>query len=215
MSWGSHLAEGERNGKKASTQVGHGSRWDTDCSVVYSCWGPSTLLYRGQKLCLSATFHSTVTETHRHLPSKAHCQYWQFWRIVDVIWKIWGNDLHPQVCFRYYFIFLGMCQGEMLTLSVHPESERTAQSEKERVNGRKSHPTQRSLTIVNISLCSHWITLYGLTRTSAIQEHSIRVLTIVCISSNNSPERQVKYTQSHQPFAKAPPKHTFQQHGVI
>lgn len=54
MSWGSRLAEGERNGEKASTQVGHGSRWDTDCSVVYSCWGPSTLPYRGQKLCLSS-----------------------------------------------------------------------------------------------------------------------------------------------------------------
>lgn len=50
MSWGSHLAEGKRNGIKASTQVGHGSRWDTDCRVVYSCWGPSTLLYGGQKL---------------------------------------------------------------------------------------------------------------------------------------------------------------------
>lgn len=31
-------------------------------------------------------------------------------------------------------------------------------------NWKKSHPTQRSLTIINISLCSHWITLYGFTR---------------------------------------------------
>lgn len=66
MSWGSHLAEGERNGKKASTQVGHGSRWDTDCTVVYSCWGPSTSLYRGQSVCLP---HFTAPPRRcRHLP---------------------------------------------------------------------------------------------------------------------------------------------------
>lgn len=44
------------------------------------------------------------------------------------------------------------------------EGNKKDSRERERVTGSRSHPTQRSLMIVNISLCSHWITLYGFTR---------------------------------------------------
>lgn len=45
--------------------------------------------------------------------------------------------------------------------------------------------------------------------TLTIQDRSVRVLTTVCISSNNSPERQVNYIQSNQPFVEGPSKEHF------
>lgn len=111
------------------------------------------------------------------------------------------------------------CNLHMLTLSVLLESEReikrTAESEKERVTGRKAIQHKglwRSLTFLYVRIESLYMVLPG---TLPIHDRSIRVLTIVCISSNNSLERQEKYIQSNQPFAKAPQKHTFQQHSVI
>lgn len=42
--------------------------------------------------------------------------------------------------------------------------------------------------------------------TLTIQDGSVRVPTTVCISSDNSPELQVNYIQSNQPFAEGPSK---------
>lgn len=153
MSWGSHLAEGERNGRKASTQVGHGSRWDTDCSVVYSCWGLSTLLYRGQKLSVCyISPHNCWHTKGRHLivilrDKKKSCS-WNFCGR-----SLWSFQTHYFLKSAHIYLW---CFQKML------------ENKKDRSRwGRKSHATQRSQTIVNISLCLHWITLYGFTRNAA------------------------------------------------
>lgn len=86
----------------------------------------------------------------------------------------------------------------------------TSKSEKERVTGMKAIQHKglwRSLTFLYVRIESHYMVFPG---TLTILDRSIRVLTIVCISSNNSPERQVKYFQSNQPFVEGTLKHTFQ-----
>lgn len=63
--------------------------------------------------------------------------------------------------------------------------------------------------IVNISLCSHWITAYGFAHDvdhwGSLRQGSDYSL----CSSNNSPERQVNYIQSNQPFVEGPSKEHF------
>lgn len=110
MSWGSRLAEGERNGEKASTQVGHGSRWDTDCSVVYSCWGPSTLPYRGQKLCLSSaqplrrTSVSLAEPTVNIRQGEKKIKHAIFFCVIFPLYIFWGRLLTSQVPFFPFFL---------------------------------------------------------------------------------------------------------------
>lgn len=175
MSWGSHLAEGERNGKKASTQVGHGSRWDTDCSVVYSCRGHSSALYGGQKLCLSTTFHSITDAISPAVLCVNIGQFKETWW-----WNIFPVSFHNGVISLGCVVFVGVISG--LLFSSKCSHGRKASSKcscfqcckgnkkdnQECTGGtrekKKSHPTQRSVMIINISLCWHWITLYGLTR---------------------------------------------------
>lgn len=126
-------------------------------------------------------------------------QYKIYYFFKVLLWKTWS--LH------------------LLTLLMLPESvkeiKRTTESEKVRATGRKAIQHKglwRSLTFLYVRIESLYMVLPG---TLSIQKCSIRVLTIVCISSHNSPERHLKYIQSNQPFAKAPQKHTFQQHSVI
>lgn len=225
MSWGSHLAEGERNGKKASTQVGHGSRWDTDCSVVYSCRGHSSALYGGQKLCLWTTFHSITDAISPAVLCVNIGQFKETWW-----WNIFPVSFHNGVISLGCVVFVGVISG--LLFSSKCSHGRKASSKcscfqcckgnkkdnqectggtREKKKAIQHKGLWWSLTFLYVGIESLYMVLPG---TFSILDRSIRVLTTLCISSNNSPERQKKYIQSNQPFAKAPQKHTLQQHSV-
>lgn len=127
---------------------------------------------------------------------------------------IFGNDFWLFQAMSDLLFFSKCSHRKMQPIHVHSfiekEIKRTAEIEKERVTGRKAIQHKglwRSLTFLYVRIESLYMVLPG---TLPIQDCSIKVLTTVCISSNNSPERQVKYIQSNQPFAKAPQKHTFQ-----